>query len=97
MSHNTDNFRVIFLGYLLIVCGNNAIHCKGLFKVIVHFFIQYPLRRVRVKKIILELSAEKRFVFPEELIYLFLSNNDSYTVVGVSFSALTARKIRGKF
>ena len=46
------------------------------------------------KKIILELSAEKRFVFPEELIYLFLSNTDKYTIVGVSFSALTARKIQ---
>lgn len=46
------------------------------------------------KGIILELSAEKRFVFPEELIYLFLSNTDKYTIVGVSFSALTARKIQ---
>ena len=46
------------------------------------------------KKNSLELSAEKRFVFPEELIYLFLSNTDKYTIVGVSFSALTARKIQ---
>ena len=52
------------------------------------------VRPKKKKEIILELSAEKRFVFPEELIYLFLSNTDKYTIVGVSFSALTARKIQ---
>ena len=57
------------------------------------FLTQYPLHRVHVKKIILELSAEKRLVFPEELIYLFLSNNDNDTIVGVFFSPLIARKI----
>ena len=67
---------------------------KGTGLILVWELRSHMLHGEAKKKKSLELRAEKRFVFPEELIYLFLSNTDKYTIVGVSFSALTARKIQ---